>query len=146
MVDKEPAIPLDIEYEYKNGEMVRYTQFYQSGQKKMEVLYSDSSSNHWVSGEFETVEYYESGRKKLSSHTIADSVMTKTEYYENGQIAMEFNRTSGRTDKGIRYYADGKKKEEFEYHNEQRHGVWNEWDSLGVKTRKEKYVRGKLVH
>lgn len=144
-VANEPAYPLDIEFEYKNGEMVRYTQFFQSGQKKMEVLYSDSSSNQWGPGESETKEYYETGKKKLSSHTIADSVMTKTEFYENGQIALEFNRTSGKTDKGIRYFADGKKKEEFEYRNEQRHGIWNEWDSLGVQIRKEMYSRGVMV-
>lgn len=144
-VANEPEYPLDIEFEYKNGEMVRYTQLFQNGQKKLEILYSDPSLNQWGSEEFETKEYFESGKKKLSSHTIADSIITKTEYFENGQIALDFNRTPGRIDKGIRYFADGKKKEEFEYQNEQRHGVWCEWDSLGRQTRDEKYLQGTLV-
>lgn len=145
MVDKEPAIPLEIEYEYKNGEMVRYTQFYQNGKKKLETLYKDSTSNRLGPNEFTTKEYFESGNLKLSSHTVADSILSKTEYYENGQISLEFKRSPGTIDKGIRYFADGKKKEEFEFMKEQRHGLWYEWDSLGVQTRKEMYVQGKIV-
>ncbi|MHB1048617.1 MAG: toxin-antitoxin system YwqK family antitoxin [Bacteroidota bacterium] len=145
MNDNEPAIPLDMEYEYKNGEMVRYTQFYQNGNKKYEVLYSDSVSNRFGPGEFIIMEYYESGKPKVSSHTIADSIITKKEYYENGKTALEFYRTPGKKDKGVRYFADGKKQEEYEYRNEQRHGVWIEWDSLGKQIRYENYSNGKLL-
>lgn len=144
-VANEPEYPLDIEYEYKNGEMVRYTQFYQNGRKKLETLYSDSSSNDWGPGESETVEYYESGKQKLSSYSIADSMMTMTTYFENGQISLELNRISGGRESGTRYFADGKKKEEYEHLNQQRHGVWNERDSLGVQIRKEMYSHGEMV-
>jgi antitoxin component YwqK of YwqJK toxin-antitoxin module len=144
MDDKDPIMPFETEYEYKDGKVVRYTQFYPNGTKKSEVQRADSTTNKWASDELNFSEFYESGNKKRISHFMADSVITETDWYENGRLKMEFSRSTGKKDKVINYYFNGMKKEEFEFANELRHGIWAEWDSVGNQTRKENYVDGIL--
>ncbi len=135
----------ETEYEYKDGALIRLTQFFPNGKKKYEVVMTDSSSNYLGVEEIEVSEYYESGLPKMISFSLADSILLEQRWYENGAPELEFSRRSGKHDRGVRYFLNGKKKEEFEFRNEQRHGVWAEWDSSGKQFRNDVYAYGKAI-
>ena len=138
MIGYDKPDPLTAEYEFKDSAIVRYTLYYPDGKKKMESL-PDSGRRVWT-----MTEYYESGSMKRMSTSSDSLFLSDRRWYENGNPELEFVRTEGKKDKGVRYHPNGAKKEEFEFVNERRHGMWEEWDSLGNQTRNEFYVKGKL--
>jgi len=129
----------EVEYEYRDSSFVRYTLYYTSGRKQLESR-KDSSDQFWNVSEF-----YESGQIKRNYLTAEKGFSFEQQWYENGQLGLDFKRNDASKDFGIRYYMNGRKKEEFEFQNEQRHGKWTEWDSLGNVTRNEFYRKGKRI-
>ncbi|MBI2428314.1 MAG: hypothetical protein HYV29_05870 [Ignavibacteriales bacterium] len=138
MIGSEKSGPLEAEYEFKDSAVVRYTLYYPDRKKKMESL---PDSGRWV---WPVSEYFEPGQLKRVYVTSDSIFLSDRQWYENGNPELEFSRSEGKKDRGVRYYANGNRKEEFEFVNEQRHGIWAEWDSLGNQTRNEEYVNGTL--
>lgn len=134
-----PGEIFDGENEFRSGRFVRRTIYYRDGATMIENVLLDSVTNTWKSQE-----YYPGGKPKRMYVSSQEEYPIERRWYGNGQLELEFSRSDGKKDIGVRYYPNGAKKEEFEFVNEQRHGVWAEWDSLGNQTRNEFYVNGKL--
>jgi|GEM_PF-4331346 len=134
-----PGARFDAETEFSNRRPIRHTVYYANGNTMTESILTDTTTETWVIREF-----YETGAQQSLFHMRHSEYVIIQRWYPNGLKELEFVRTDGKKDTGVRYYLNGKKKEEFEFVNEQRHGQWLEWDSLGAMTRNEFYQFGKL--
>jgi antitoxin component YwqK of YwqJK toxin-antitoxin module len=129
--------PIDDHYEYSGGNLVRFTRFFANGKIYATTLSTDS-------GIHRTEWFYESG-KPCGVSIENTKPVSQTVWDENGNTLYEFKSETGHKRKGIWYYLNGETMEIAEFMNDQRHGKWFQWDSLGFQTRKEWYANGVLI-
>ena len=129
--------PIDDEYEYVNGRVIRYTRYFANGRIHMTTISNDS-------GIHRTELFYESG--KPCGITIQNTEpISQIVWDENGNTLYEFKTETDHKRKGIWFHSNEDTMEIAEFMDGHRHGKWFQWDSLGFQTRKEWYANGVLV-
>lgn len=159
VVQKEVQDPrygtLRTEDHYKDGRLVYSKGLYRNG-----VVVFERFPNRGEGGLDSSVWFFPSGTLYYMLIGSDDRIIRFREFFENGAVRIvsdtsqtdEFYR-SGRPSARLRsqngsivaidhWFENGRKAEYSEWLNDQRHGIRNEWDSLGRQTVRERYEHG----
>lgn len=117
-------------YRDENGNFVLHglaTEWYESGQKKLELHYRDNKLNG------ERTAWFEDGSVRSRGSFVDNrSDGLWVEYYQDGTLAQEIRFKLGKYDgPQTQYHTNGKKKMEVSWENGVKQGVERVWDETG---------------
>ncbi len=145
----------------RDSEPYKELGFLDNGNRLYEVYYARVDTERIMTH----IQYFPDGELSTVSVLDGNRLICRYVFYPNGKIQW---RQHGLSNVGESWYADGMKQsiveyagltpkrvtnwhhngimsEQSEWKNDQRHGKWFQWDSLGNQTRKEFYAMGRLL-